>query len=68
MYGDLAEYLVDNGERELRERLLTDYKEGKAYSYFDSKWLKEVFYREITTEFSFLLCKSRLFTINEHIE
>ena len=44
MYCDLAEYLVDNTKRDLRTRLLTDYKEGKAFSYFDSKWLKEVFY------------------------
>lgn len=43
MYADIASYLVDITEKSLRERLLTDYKEGKAYSYFDSRWLKEVF-------------------------
>ena len=31
MYCDLAEYLVDTSERDLRTRLLTDYKEGKAF-------------------------------------
>jgi SAP domain len=48
MYGDLAEYLVDTSERSLRTRLLTDYKEGKAFSYFDSKWLKEVYYHPVS--------------------
>ena len=32
MYCHLAEYLVDTSERDLRTRLLTDYKEGKAFS------------------------------------
>ena len=50
MYCDLAEYLVDTSERDLRTWLLTDYKEGKAFFYFDSKWLKEVFYHNISSE------------------
>ena len=59
MYGDLAEYLVDKNERELRSRLLTDYKEGKAFSYFDSKWLKEVFYHEIAPDSQFCFLKAQ---------
>lgn len=50
MYADIASYLVDVTERALRERLLTDYKEGKAYSYFNSKWLREVFYHTISVD------------------
>ncbi len=50
MYGDLAEYLVSKGERDLRTRLLTDYKDGKSFSYFDSKWLREVFYHNVSEE------------------
>ena len=58
MFGDLADYLVDNGERELRVRLLTDYKEGKVYSYFDSKWLREVFYHELIIDSDFCFVKT----------
>ena len=59
MYGDIAEYLVDSSERDLRTRLLTDYKEGKAFSYFDSKWLKEVYYHPVSdsSEYCFLKAK-----------
>ena len=58
MYCDLAEYLVDNSERDLRTRLLTDYKEGKAFSYFDSKWLKEVFYHNISSDSAYCFLKA----------
>ncbi|XP_078661228.1 uncharacterized protein LOC144905429 [Branchiostoma floridae x Branchiostoma belcheri] len=34
----------------LHKRLLTDYKEGKAYSYFDSKWINEVQYHTIAPD------------------
>ena len=36
-YCGLAEYLVDNSERDLRTWLLSDYNERKVFSYFDSK-------------------------------
>ena len=58
MYGDLAEYLVQKGERDLRTRLLTDYKEGKAYSYFDSKRLREVYYHKIHADSPYCFVKS----------
>ncbi|KAI8493991.1 hypothetical protein Bbelb_283380 [Branchiostoma belcheri] len=32
MYGDMAEYLVANGEVQLQKRLMGDYKDGKAFS------------------------------------
>jgi hypothetical protein len=28
----------------MRERILNEYKEGKAFRYFDNNWLKEVFF------------------------
>ena len=43
IHSDISEYLFNSGEKDVRTRLMTDYKEGKAYSYFDSKWLQEVF-------------------------
>ena len=42
---DIAEYLLSEYQSApLTKRLLSDYKEGKAYSYFDSKWLDQVYY------------------------
>lgn len=53
MYFDIAEYLSSASPSDfgdLKKRLMTDYKEGKAYSYFDSKFLKEVKYHPISKE------------------
>ena len=49
MYFDIAEYLNANSPSfgDLKRRLMTDYTEGKAYSYFDSKFLKEVKYHPV---------------------
>ena len=40
----MAEFILtaDQGS-DLGKRLLSDHKEGKAFSFFDSQWLKEVF-------------------------
>ena len=46
-------------------RLLSDYKAWKAYSYFDSKWLKEIIYREIFHDLYFLKATSDHFTASE---
>ena len=58
MYFDISDFLSDKapGDMDLKKRLMTDYKEGKAYSYFSSGWLKEIFYHPIsdTSKFSFL--------------
>lgn len=58
MYGDLAEYLVDRSERELRSWLMTDYKQGKAFSYFDSRLLKEVFFHKISEHSPYCFLKA----------
>ena len=58
----IAEFIltIDQG-KDSSKRLLSNYKQGKAYSYFDSRWLGEVFYHEITPtqEVCFLKSKSR---------
>jgi len=42
------EILTAEQGSDLGKRLLSDYKEGKAFSHFDpSQWLKEVFYAPI---------------------
>ena len=39
----IAEFILTAEQgSDLGKRLLSDYKEGKAFSYFDSQWLKEV--------------------------
>lgn len=46
-------------ETSLHQRLLSDYKEGKAYSYFKSHWLQEVFYHPISDDSSLCILKSQ---------
>ena len=53
MFADMAEYLVKHGDRPLRQRLLTDYRENKAYSYFKYGWLQEFFYHPISEDCNF---------------
>ena len=56
---DIATFLLTHyQDRELSKRLLSDYKEGKAYSYFDSAWLKEVFYHPISPSSTLCVLKS----------
>lgn len=54
MIADIQEFLISKEERSLGKRLLSDYKEGKAYSYFDSNWLGEVFYQPISEQLCLL--------------
>ena len=59
----IAEFILTAEQgSDLGKRLLSDYKEGKAFSYFDSQWLKEVFYHPIsdTHELCFLKSQSTL--------
>ncbi|XP_032894924.1 uncharacterized protein LOC116984708 [Amblyraja radiata] len=41
-----------------KSRLLSDYKEGKAYSYFDARWLKEVFFHPISDDSAMCFLKA----------
>ena len=58
MYFDIAHYLIDNVETSLRTRLMSDYKEGNAYSYFDSKWRKEVKCHSITEDWKYCFLRA----------
>ena len=53
---DIHAYLTNIDNVPLKKRLMSDYKEGKAYSYFASGWLKDVQYHEIspTSKYCFL--------------
>jgi len=42
MQFDIAQFLLKNGDQNLTKRLMSDYKEGKAFSYFASSFLGEV--------------------------
>lgn len=56
----IAEFLLtaEQSQTALKKRLLSDYKEGKAYSYFDSKWLKNVYYHEVNSSSKYCFLKS----------
>ena len=66
MYCDLAEYLIETSECDLQKHLLSDYKEGKAFSYIDSKCLKEVFYHHISHDSPYFVHEGRLHPLHEH--
>ncbi|XP_062566108.1 uncharacterized protein LOC134228463 [Saccostrea cucullata] len=47
---DITQFLLNHGDVSLTNSLLKDYKVGKAYEYFTSGWLQEVFYYRLTSE------------------
>ena len=56
----IAEFILTAEQgSDLGKRLLSDYKEGKAFSYFDSQWLKEVFYHPISDTHELCFLKSQ---------
>ena len=57
--------LSANNGTTLGKRLLSDYKEGKAYSYFDSRWLKEVLYHNISESHELCFLKSETLRSNK---
>ncbi|PIK32924.1 hypothetical protein BSL78_30263 [Apostichopus japonicus] len=50
MYIDIAHYFTSIDNIELKQRLMTDYKDGKVFSYLESGWLREIFYNAISAE------------------
>lgn len=56
----IAEFILigEQGKTDISKRLLSDYKEGKAYSYFTSGWLKEVLYHDLAHSSKYCLLKS----------
>ena len=56
----IAEFILTAEQGcDLGKRLLSDYKEGKAFSYFDSQWLKELFYHPISDTHELCFLKSQ---------
>ena len=43
---DIVKFLMSNDDSEKTQKYLNEYKVGKAYEYFKSNWLKEVFYKK----------------------
>ncbi|CAC5412802.1 unnamed protein product [Mytilus coruscus] len=58
MYYDIATFLQNNRDKSLSDRLMKDYKEGMAYSYFTSGWLKEVCYHHIDNNSPYCFLKA----------
>ncbi|XP_076076008.1 uncharacterized protein LOC143046832 [Mytilus galloprovincialis] len=58
MYYDIATFLQKKEDKSLSDRLMKDYKEGKAYSYFTSGWLKEVHYHHIDSNSPYCFLKA----------
>ncbi|PIK59523.1 hypothetical protein BSL78_03595 [Apostichopus japonicus] len=58
MFIDIAHYFTSIYNIELKERLMTDYKDGKAFSYLESGWLWEIFYNAISAESSLCFLKA----------
>jgi len=48
LFGYSYMFCQQNGSAGLTKESLTAYKTGKAYSYFQCDWLKEVFYSPIS--------------------
>ena len=63
MIVDIGEYLAkhetDIEKASLRKRLLCDYKEGKAFSYFSSRFLFEILYHSINDESPYCFLKTK---------
>ena len=56
---DIAEYLLQVDDVVLRKRLLSDYKEGKAYSYVDSNFVDGILHHPISGDSNFCFLKSK---------
>jgi hypothetical protein len=59
MQFDIGDYLLDHTkDRDIAKRMISDYKEGKAFSYFDSKWLRDVAYHNISDSSKYCFLRS----------
>ena len=47
---DLCDYMRLKTTAELSNRLINEYKEGKAYRYFSSGWVKQVLYHNVSDD------------------
>lgn len=59
---DITIYLMEDHpgkDIDLKKRVLNEYKEGKAYRLFDSGFLKEAFYHNITLQSKYCFLKAK---------
>ena len=47
-FTDISDYLKTKTSSELMSHLINEYKEGKAYRYYTTGWVQEVFYHKIS--------------------
>ena len=58
---DIDKYLqIINYSSDLMTKLKSEYKEGKAYRYFQCEWVKEIFYHPITNFSNYCFLKGRV--------
>lgn len=55
---DIGNYLSSIDNIDLRTRLMADYKDQKAYSYFASGWMGEVEYNDISPESAYCVLRA----------
>ena len=56
---EIGSFLQNIDDVPLRKRLIADYKDQKAYSYFASGWMKEVEYHPITPDSKFCFLRAK---------
>ena len=56
---DIAIYLNNETPKDIFNRLLNEYKEGKAFRYFDSEWVKEVNFHDIRSNSDKCILKAK---------
>ena len=56
---EIGQYLQNIDDIPLRKRLMADYKDQKAYSYFASGWMKEIQYHPITPDSKFCFLRTK---------
>ena len=50
---------------DLHQRVMNEYKEGKAYRLFEASFLKEVYYNEISADCECCFLKITMYSFNE---
>ncbi|XP_054760455.2 uncharacterized protein LOC129266641 [Lytechinus pictus] len=56
---DIGKYLESIDDIPLRRRLMSDYKDQKAYSYFASGWMEEIQYHPIDNKTNYCFLKTK---------
>lgn len=59
-FHDIAEYLKSKSSGNLMNRLVNEYKEGKAYRYYSCGWVKEIFIHSISPMTKYCILKTKV--------